>query len=411
MPTKAKKPAALILEDRDPYSLTPNPENTKLHTDKQIDAIVASMDDTGGSLQPILIDKHGMVWAGHGRLEAHKRRGDAMVPTVYRPGLTKRELRRFMVADNQLNAMTGNDADSLAQALHTLRDDNVDLSQLGFTDKELDKILGYDKEAEKDELGDAETVATGVVQLTETLVLPPEEYAAPLDLPKLREDMLFDPSDNYTPWMNRHRTTDEGHDFIHMFGRESTKGLDPSRTLIGFYIDDKRFSRIWTHRAENTQRFLSAKVKGLIMPDFTRVDGMPFAENLWSAYRNFYMARYWQEAGLRVLPNLTDWDIGSVEACCAPIPERPPAVAVQIQTIGGRALKSGQGVASGLDEKTWRECLNESLDIVKPERLLVYGGAPGLRLGESLCKKHGVRFVGVENRASAATSAYETGEV
>ena len=102
-----------------------------------------------------------------------------------------------------------------------------------------------------------------------------------------------------------------------------------------------------------------------------------------------------------VIPNLVEFGEESVEACCAPIPVGCPTVSVQLQTLGGRTMKSGG--AKGVDEDTMRNIIGLQLEIVKPETLMVYGGGPGLTLGEEICKRHSVRFVGVPNRATAAT--------
>lgn len=65
-------------------------------------------------------------------------------------------------------------------------------------------------------------------------------------------------------------------------------------------------------------------------------------------------------------------------------------------------MKSGDG-SKGADPDLFRACIGASLDIIKPETLLVYGGERGLTLGKEICKRHNVRFVGVANRATAAT--------
>ena len=77
-------------------------------------------------------------------------------------------------------------------------------------------------------------------------------------------------------------------------------------------------------------------------------------------------------------------------------------MSIQLQTMGGRAMKSGEG-GVGADPDDLRAIVGVALDLIKPKTLMVYGGDPGLTLGEEICKRHSVRFVGVSNRATAAS--------
>ena len=397
----------LQIEQIDPIELKPHPKNAKVHTDKQIDRIAKSMGNTNGSIQPIVVDEDRVILAGHGRWMAHKKLGDTSCPVIVKSGLTSAQKLKFLLADNQTNAMTGNDFESVVSILTTLDSEGVEVSDIGFSEKELDKFLNYDGESDedKDTMADASADSPTLRELKEDMPLHRDQCVGAFELPKLLAHKIpaFGQYE-FVVWMNRHRTPPlaDKQMHYHLFGRESTKGLDPFNALISFYIDDVRFERTWTKLKENTQRLINADVRALVMPDFTRVDGWPHAKNLWNTYRNFYCALYWQEAGLDVIPNLTDWSLDSVEPCCAPIPVGCPTVSTQIQTVGGRTMKSGDG-AQGQDADTFRECLGVSLDLIKPETMMVYGGERGLTLGEEICKRHNVRFVGVLNRATAAT--------
>jgi len=390
----------------DPIKLRPHPDNAKIHTDKQIDRIAKSMENTGGSIQPIVVDEDFVILAGHGRWMAHKKRGDVECPVIVKSGLSLAQKRKFLLADNQTNAMTGSDFDAVAKILQSLDGQQVDVSDIGFSEKELDKYLAFEEEeAERDIMAEAGEASTTARELKESILLQPEEYVGPFELPRLKEHMLVDElPEEFVVWMNRHRTPPlgKGQMHYHLFGRESTKGLDPANTLISFYIDDSRFERVWSKLKENTQRFLNSNVWGLVMPDFSRnIDSWPLPMNVWNTYRNYYCARYWQEAGLPIIPNLSFGSLDTIEAFLAPIPKHCPVVSVQLQTIGGRTMKSGQG-GKGADPDDMRALVGTALDLIKPESLVVYGGEPGLILGQELCTRHGTRFVGVANRATAA---------
>jgi len=395
------------IQNIDPTQLKPHPDNAKIHSDKQIDRIAKSMDNTGGSIQPIVCDENFVILAGHGRWMAHKKRGDVECPVIVKTGLSDKQKKKFLLADNQTNAMTGNAFDAVSKILQELNEASMDISDIGFSEKELDKFLNFEAEEEEaDVLGDASEESSTMRELKDSMLLTMDQYVGDFQLPRLSQHNLVDSiPEEFIVWMNRHRTPPlaQGQMHYHLFGRESTKGLDPENTLISFYIDDVRFERVWTKLKENTQRLLNANTWGLVMPDFSRnIDSWPLAKNLWNVYRNYYCARYWQEAGLPVIPNLSFGSLDTVEAFMAPIPEHCPVVSLQLQTMGGRAMKSGEG-GKGADPDDLRAIVSVCMDLIKPETLMVYGGEPGLILGEEICKRHGVRFVGVANRATAAT--------
>ena len=71
----------LDVEYHAPVSLTPYPRNARTHSKKQIRQIADSISQFGFT-NPILIDNHNMILAGHGRLEAAKLLGMDEVPCV-----------------------------------------------------------------------------------------------------------------------------------------------------------------------------------------------------------------------------------------------------------------------------------------------------------------------------------------
>jgi ParB-like chromosome segregation protein Spo0J len=82
-------------------SLTPDPENARVHGPRQIARIADSIAAFGFNV-PILIDGDGAVLAGHGRVLAARRLGLSEVPTIALEHLSEPERRAFMIADNRL---------------------------------------------------------------------------------------------------------------------------------------------------------------------------------------------------------------------------------------------------------------------------------------------------------------------
>ncbi len=81
--------------------LNRDPANPRLHSKKQIRQIANSIKIFGFNV-PILVDRHGNVICGHGRLLAARELGIAEVPTLCLDHLTPAQARAFMIADNRL---------------------------------------------------------------------------------------------------------------------------------------------------------------------------------------------------------------------------------------------------------------------------------------------------------------------
>lgn len=137
--------------------LKPYEKNAKEHDKKQIKLIADSIKRFGFA-SPIVIDKNNEIIAGHGRLEGAKLAGLTEVPVVIMDKLTDDEVKALRLADNQINAMTGNDMKLVIEELKLLPKDLLDLT--GF-DKDLiiepdekDDEVPETPEEHKSKLGD-----------------------------------------------------------------------------------------------------------------------------------------------------------------------------------------------------------------------------------------------------------------
>ena len=96
--------------------LKPWVTNARTHTKKQIRQIADSIKAFGFT-NPVLIDEHRTILAGHGRVEAAKLIGMGMVPCVRLDHMTSEEKRAYVLADNKLALNAGWDEDLLAGEL------------------------------------------------------------------------------------------------------------------------------------------------------------------------------------------------------------------------------------------------------------------------------------------------------
>jgi DNA modification methylase len=89
-----------------------------------------------------LVDANNVIIAGHGRLAAAKLLGITAVPTIRLDGLSKEQIRAYVIADNKLAENAGWDRDILAiEFQELLALDCLDLSATGFEIAEIDLIL------------------------------------------------------------------------------------------------------------------------------------------------------------------------------------------------------------------------------------------------------------------------------
>ena len=80
--------------------LKPDPGNARQHSAKQIRQIAKRIETFGFNV-PILVDAHGNVIAGHGRLLAAQRLGWGEVPTIRLDHLSENQKGAFMIADKR----------------------------------------------------------------------------------------------------------------------------------------------------------------------------------------------------------------------------------------------------------------------------------------------------------------------
>jgi DNA modification methylase len=114
--------------------------NARTHSAAQIEQLVRSVREFGWT-NPILIDEHATIIAGHGRLEAARRLAMVDVPTITLAGLTDAQRRALALADNKLALNAGWDEALLADELDALRGLDFDVSVIGFGEDELAAML------------------------------------------------------------------------------------------------------------------------------------------------------------------------------------------------------------------------------------------------------------------------------
>ena len=121
--------------------LIPYENNARTHSEQQIKQIVKSIKQFNFT-NPILIDEEGYIIAGHGRLEAALQLKLTSVPTIMLTGLSAAQRKAYVIADNKLALNAGWDFEMLAAEIDGLNDLGFDLDLLGFSQDELNDLIG-----------------------------------------------------------------------------------------------------------------------------------------------------------------------------------------------------------------------------------------------------------------------------
>lgn len=123
--------------------ITPYEKNPRKN-DSAVDAVAASIREFGWQ-QPIVVDKDGVIIAGHTRYKAAKKLKLKEVPVVVAENLTEEQIKAYRLADNKTGELAEWDTALLGEELAELAD--FDMSQFGF-----DTILQEEaREAEEDD--------------------------------------------------------------------------------------------------------------------------------------------------------------------------------------------------------------------------------------------------------------------
>lgn len=106
-------------------------ENNPRKNDIAVDAVMASIKEFKFRV-PIIIDKDGVIVAGHTRLKAAQKLGLKTVPCIVADDLTPEQIKAFRLADNKVGELAEWDFEKLDLELEEL---DFDMTPFGFDDE------------------------------------------------------------------------------------------------------------------------------------------------------------------------------------------------------------------------------------------------------------------------------------
>lgn len=112
------------IEELTPY------ENNPRNNDMAVDAVAESIKQFGFK-NPVIIDKNGVIVAGHTRYKAAKKLGITDIPCISANDLSDEQIKAFRLADNKTAELAEWDEDLLGKEMSGII--NIDMSQFGFS--------------------------------------------------------------------------------------------------------------------------------------------------------------------------------------------------------------------------------------------------------------------------------------
>lgn len=148
--------------------------NTKIHTDEQIEQIAKSIQRYGNN-DPIAIDENNTIIEGHGRYLALKKLGVKEVPVIKLEHLTEEQKREYILVHNKLTMNTGFDLEKLQSELESIE---FDMSQFDFDIFKDEKWSDQFDENYRDKDGNVNTLeklknSPSRTKLKDRFVVPP----------------------------------------------------------------------------------------------------------------------------------------------------------------------------------------------------------------------------------------------
>lgn len=194
---------ALRIDYIEPSDLRAYANNSRTHSETQVDQIVASITEFG-FVNPILIGEDNTVIAGHGRLMAATQMGLDTVPVIRLTGLSERQRRALVIADNKIAMNAGWDFAKLGDELSELINQDFDLGLTGFNEQEIDALLKEDMQILPEEWGAPEQIEPERIQVSKyTRVAPQEGNTEDDAVPEVAQAVVSQPGDVWI--LGRHR--------------------------------------------------------------------------------------------------------------------------------------------------------------------------------------------------------------
>lgn len=305
---------------------------------------VAESLKANGQFKPIVVNvgthtgRGNEVLAGNHTTKAARSLGWKTIDVMW-VDVTEEHARRIVLADNGSTDDATYDNDILAELIEAQKNE-ANLVGTTYTDASLDKLMveiDLSRKEEIDSIADMDSNLEGVEDLSRYVFFKSDKN---FDIPELELEMIPEEFPKKLDIWAGHeidgeRAEDEDQWWLAQW-HSGNRGIPFERSILSLYTEDFHFEGLYYDPSMNTKKILNTGITTCIMPNFSVNQDWPIATWVWAAYRSAYVARYWQEAGLMVIPDIQyGGSDDALDLCLECIPEGAPVVATQVQTIRG----------------------------------------------------------------------------
>lgn len=299
-----------------------------LHENGQFKPIVVNIGGLTGRPNEILAGNH--TYLGARRL-GWKTMACAFVD------VDEDRARAIVLADNAAGDNSSYDEALLTELLVEQSESVGTLVGTVFTDEMLGKLVKKnveDPKADVDRIEDMSDEMEGIADFNNNVIF---DSNAPYEIPELRADMLLETlPPKLEVWAGHEldlpRQEAEPDRWWMTQWHAGCRGVNWKQAIPYFYAPDAHFESVFQDPSTNTKKILNLGCKAVIMPNYSIIHDWPSATWVWAIYRSFYCGRFFQEAGLKVIPDIHPGPSEEILNLNLPqIPHGAPIVATQIQ--------------------------------------------------------------------------------
>jgi len=341
-----------------------NPQNWRRHPKAQREALRAVLDEIGWVQRVIENVRTGHLIDGHERVWNALQAGNQDVPYV-QVDVSEEEERLLLATLDPIGAMAETDAAQLDELLQGVRAESEALQQLLG---ELAEQTVVPEEDGGDALREVSDELEGAYALK-----PDMHFDSPClyGIPELREDRLLPLPEGLACWPGDDLADmADAERYLLIYGN-SCRLLDFDKTVLAFYTEDRRFESFWSYPDKQTAKLVNAGLLGVVTPNYSLWPDVAEAVRIWNTFRSRWIGRYFQEAGLNVIPDV-NWSCESdYRFSFAGIPRGAPCISVQVQTFRPNQPDEVVRVRSGIQA---------AIEALEPQSVLFYGSKAGREL-------------------------------
>lgn len=362
----------------DPNELLANPENWRIHPLQQQEVLTGVFDEVGLVGGLVVNRRTNHIVDGHLRAMLALRHGQKL-PVQY-VDLSLEEERVILATYDVVTSMAASDlqkVSDLVGGISNVQNKSVQgiLAQMkSMAETSLKRMADLQQKRAATDTSvsaDVADAATGsmILGLREDAIFPghglPLVYKGDFGIPALLPNMLARAEDIPSKVWDGVEKIENGRDFLFVYGACVHPPEGRGGTLA-FYVEDQRFEVVWNDAVRMIAKLKAYGYSSVSSPDFSLWAGDPTAVHVYNIYRAAWCARYWQEAGIRVMPNLSQSHKDGYEIAVRHYPRGLEVAMLQCRTF---SAKDSQANRDAFIENT-----KYQVDYLEPKNVVIYGG-------------------------------------